>query len=272
MIKPPKFKMGYQLFSVHEELVRDTRGTLNALREMGYEDFEVFGFNDQACSYYGIPAQDFSLMLKDLGLTVTSGHYGFSSYLMAGDDERRRFVDQCIAGARSLDAPYITWPWLAPEYRNLEAYKRMVDQLNRIGEQIADAGVGFAYHNQSFEFEDHGGENAYDLIKRGTDPALVKLQIDMYWVLHSTRRTPKELIAEQPGRFVMWHLKDMHKVTRDYTELGNGSIDYAAIMPNPQTSGLEYYYLEQGGNFTHNALRSAADSAAYFKANLQHFL
>ncbi|WP_253931988.1 sugar phosphate isomerase/epimerase [Lewinella sp. W8] len=272
MEETPKFKMGYQLFSVHDDMVKDTLDTLRALKEMGYEDFEIYGFDDQAVSYYGIPATDFRAMLDDLNLTVTSGHYGFSPILMASDDERKRFVDQCISGARVLGAPYITWPWLDPEYRNIESYKILVDRLNLIGEQITAAGLGFAYHNHGFEFEDHNGENGYDLIMRGTESDLVKLQIDMYWVMHSARRTPKELIAEQPGRFVMWHIKDMDKITRDYTELGNGSIDYVEILPDPELAGLEYYYLEQGGNFTHNALRSAADSAAFFQANLQRFL
>ena len=107
----------------------------------------------------------------------------------------------------------------------------MAPKLNTIGEQVAAAGLGFAYHNHGFEFEDHGGENGFDIIIKETDPALVKLQIDMYWVMHSSKQTPKELIAAQPGRFVMWHIKDMDKVSRDYTELGNGSIDYLKELP-----------------------------------------
>ena len=134
------------------------------------------------------------------------------------------------------------------------------------------AGLGFAYHNHGFEFEDHNGENGYDIIITETDSDMVKLQIDMYWVMHSAKQRPKELIARYPGRFKMWHIKDMDKVTRDYTELGNGSIDYTEIMPDPDQSGLEFYYIEQGGNFTHSALQSAADSLTYFKEHLLKFL
>jgi sugar phosphate isomerase/epimerase len=94
----------------------------------------------------------------------------------------------------------------------------------------------------------------------------------MYWLMHSSNRTPKELIAAQPGRYVMWHIKDMHKTSRDYTELGNGSIDYTELLPDPTTSGLEYYYLEQGGNYAVNSLVSAARSAEYFKEHLQKYL
>ncbi|BAO77254.1 hypothetical protein [Winogradskyella sp. PG-2] len=70
----------------------------------------------------------------------------------------------------------------------------------------------------------------------------------------------------------MWHIKDMHKDSRDYTELGNGSIDYNKILPSPEKSGLEYFYIEQGGNYTESSIKSAAFSADYFIKNLQKYL
>ena len=102
----------------------------------------------------------------------------------------------------------------------------------------------------------------------GTDPDKVKLQMDMYWVMHSAKITPKALVKKQSGRFVMWHIKDMDTITRDYTELGNGSINYLQLLPDPDESGLEYYYLEQGGNFTIDSTTSAAASARYCQNNL----
>lgn len=272
MDKNPKYKMGLQLFSINSDMNEDPVGTLNAVKAMGYEDFEIYGFDPEKITYYGWEAGAFKQVLDDLELTVTSGHYGFSDYLNRPIDDLRHFVDQCIKGAESLSSPYITWPWIAPEQRTLENFKLMSERLNLIGEQINAAGLGFAYHNHGFEFEDYGGESGYEIILRETDPALVKLQMDLYWVMHAATTTPKELIKRQPGRYVMWHIKDMDKVTRDYTELGNGSIDYTAILPDPKASGLEYYYIEQGGNFTHSAMQSAATSAAYFKQHLQKFL
>ncbi len=267
-----KFKMGYQLFSVNQEMNDDPINTLKALKAMGYQDFEIYGFDDKKVTYYGIDANEFKKQLDDLELSVTSGHYGFASYLSQSEDELKRFVDQCIKGAKALKSPYITWPWIAPEQRNMETFKLMTGKLNLIGEQIKAAGLGFAYHNHGFEFDEHDEGIGYDVIMQETDPDLVKLQIDMYWVMHSSKLTPKEWIAKQPGRFVMWHIKDMDKVTRDYTELGNGSINYEEIMPDPAESGLEYYYLEQGGNYAHSPMKSAEDSGVFFKANLQKYL
>jgi len=90
--------------------------------------------------------------------------------------------------------------------------------------------------------------------------------------MHSSNFTPKDLVKKHPKRIVMWHIKDMDKVSRDYTELGNGSIDYVEHLPDPVESGLEFYFIEQGGNYAHNSTKSAADSASYFKENLLQFL
>jgi len=197
---------------------------------------------------------------------------GFISYFNKSSDELYRFVDQCIEGAHALGQKYITWPWLDPESRSLEAFKKLVGILNDVGERITKANLGFAYHNHNFEFIDQGGQNGYELILEHTDPSLVKLQLDLYWVRHASKLSSAELMARQPGRFVMWHIKDMDKVTRDYTELGNGSIDYTKILPEASKARLEYYYLEQGGNYTHNSMQSIEDSIGYFKQHLQHYL
>ena len=268
-LKEPKYQMGYQLYSIRDEMGIKPIETLQALKAMGYSDFEIYGFDADKGTIYGFTPTEFKGVVDDLGLSVSSGHYGFSPFLHKSDEDLKRFVDQCIKAAKEMDSKYITWPWLAPELRTLDNFKLMSHKLNVIGEQVSKAGLGFAYHNHGFEFEDHNGEQGFDIIINETDPSIVKLQIDMYWVMHSSNYTPLELIDAQPGRYVMWHIKDMDKITRDYTELGNGSIDYTTLLPDPITSGLEYYFIEQGGNYATNSLTSASDSAEYFKSHLQ---
>jgi sugar phosphate isomerase/epimerase len=93
----------------------------------------------------------------------------------------------------------------------------------------------------------------------------VKLQMDLYWIARGSKQPPHYWFKRAPGRFVMWHVKDMHKTTRDYTELGNGSIDFTKIWPDAKLAGLKHFFVEQGGNFTHDPFRSIADSAEYVK-------
>lgn len=268
MSEKAKYKMGYQLFSIRDEMAKDPIATLKALKSMGYEDFETYGFDNEKDLFYGYKSSEFKRILNDLNLSVSSGHYGFSSYLEKPKDELKRFVDQCISGAKAIDSKYITWPWIAPEQRTIDHYKLMSKKLNIIGEQVIKSGLSFAYHNHGFEFKDHNGQNGFDIIINETDASLVKLQMDMYWVIHSSSYTPKELVQAQPGRYTMWHIKDMHKISKDYTELGNGSIDYTKLLPDPNASGLEFYFIEQGGNFADNSMKSASDSANYFKKHL----
>lgn len=267
-----RYKMGLQLFSIRDAMAKDALQTLKKVASLGYEDVETYGYDTAKNMYYGYDAKEFKSILDDLNLSATSGHYNFSDYFMRSKEERKRFVDQCIIGAKALDKKYITWPWLAPEYRNLESFKKLPEQLNRIGEQVTAAGLGFAYHNHDFEFTDYNGEFGYDIILKNTDASLVKLQMDMYWIKHASKLTPGQWITQNPGRYVMWHIKDMDKQTRDYTELGNGSIDYVEMLSKIDTDVLEYYYLEQGGNYASNSMQSITDSAAYFKKHLQRYL
>jgi len=266
------FEMGYQLYSIRDAMAIDPLKTLTDLKGMGYTHFEIYGYQDKEDKIYGYRSTELRKVVDDLDVKITSGHYGFAPYLEKSDDELRRFVDRCMICADNLGSKYITWPWIAPEQRNMETYKRMIDKLNVVGDHLSDSAFEFTYHNHGFEFERHDGTSCYDLILKRTDANLVKLQMDMYWVMHSADITPKLLVENNPGRFVMWHLKDMDAASRDYTELGNGSINYLNLLPDPVDSGLEYYYIEQGGNFAIDSTHSARSSALYFQDYLKKLI
>lgn len=269
----PKFKMGLQLFTIRAAMAKDPQSSLQRAAALGYEDLETYGFDPAKISFYGLNAKDFYKMITDLGLTTSSGHYDLNKFIKAPDADLFSYVDKCIEGALAIQQKYITWPWLDPDNRSLDSFKMLAQKLNRIGERVKKAGLGFAYHNHDFEFIDHNGQNGYQVIMEETDPELVKLQMDLYWVVYQSKEPPSYYFKKQPGRFVMWHIKDMDKKTRDYSELGRGSIDYTKILPDYKLSGLEYYFIEQGGNFaTKDAMDSITESAAFFKKNLRKYL
>ena len=271
--KVSEYKLGYQLFSIRDQMKDNPIATLKVLKDAGYEDFEIYGYNATEDLIYGFTPIKFKSILDHLQLSVTSGHYGFSEFLYKPNSELLNFVDKCISAAQKLNSKYITWPWLYPEQRNLKSFRILVKKLNLIGKHITEnSNLSFAYHNHGFEFESHNGINGYSLILNETDPDLVKLQMDMYWVFHSSNYTPKELVRLYPGRFTMWHIKDMDKTTRDYTELGNGSINYIDALPDPKESGLDYFYIEQGGNFSIDSTTSARQNANYFNSYLKKLI
>lgn len=194
-----KYKMGLQAFTIRDAMKKDLIGSLKTVQSLGYEDLELYGFNPNDNTYYGHSAANFKKILNDNGLTASSCHYGFSDYFEADGNELKKYVDKCISTAKELDLSYITWPWLDPKYRTIENYRVLAQKLNLIGEQVNASGLGFAYHNHDFDFVAHNGEIGYDIIMAGTDSKLVKLQLDLYWAVHSSKLSPAELIAKTPN-------------------------------------------------------------------------
>ncbi len=265
-----RFKRGLQLYTVRDPMAKDAEGTLLRIAQLGYEDLETFGFDQDRIAYYGFEARRFKQILDARGLTTTSGHYDLFRYLNQPLPALQSYVSKCIEGALALDQRYITWPGLDPESRTLDHFKVLAGRLNVIGEQIRKAGHGLAYHNHDFEFIDHGGETGYDILIRETDPQLVKIQLDLFWSVHSSKRSARELFQEQPGRFVMWHIKDMNSQDKNrYTELGNGRIDFTKILPDAELAGLQYYFVEQGDHFAVDPMQSIATSMEYVKNELE---
>ncbi|MGB2717795.1 MAG: TIM barrel protein [Vicinamibacterales bacterium] len=264
-----RYKMGLQLFTMRAAMREDVDGTLKRIAGIGYEELETYGFDPQAIRYYGLDAKEFARRLSDLNLSTPSGHYDLNRFATTSVDDLKRYVDRCIEGAKAVGHTYITWPLIDADSRTLDGFKVVAERLNIAGAQARTAGLQVAYHNHDFEFVEQNGQLGYDIILKETDPALVKLQIDLYWIARGSKFPPNYWFKRAPGRFVMWHVKDMHKVSRDYTELGNGTIDFTQIWPDTELAGMKHFFVEQGGNFTHDPFRSITDSAAYVKRVLQ---
>jgi sugar phosphate isomerase/epimerase len=264
----PRYLLGLQLYTVREPMAKDAAGTLARIAELGYRNLETYGFDPGSLTYYNRSAVEFKRLLDDLGLTTTTGHYELHAYLAQPPAAMIDYVDRCIQGAHALNQQYITWAWLDPQSRGLESFRLVAQRLNLIGAQAAKAGLKVAYHNHDFEFIPHAGKCGYDIIMQETDPDLVKLQLDLYWVAYAATRTPHELFEKQPGRFVMWHVKDMDK-SKHYTELGNGTIDFVPIIADAKLAGLENYFVEQGDNFAVSPMKSIEVSAQYARQFLR---
>ena len=259
-----QYKLGLQLYSIREAIAKDVRTTMQQIASYGYEEVETYGFDKR---YWGVEPKTAKQILDDNNLTTSSGHYDLDKFLLhnATADDMKRYVDACIEGAHVLKQDYIVWPWLDPSLRSIEKFKLVAETLNTIGEQIQKGGLQLAYHNHDFEFTEQNGQIGYDIILNETDPSLVKLEIDLYWMTYASKLTPHEWFVKQPGRFVLWHLKDMDKVTRDYEVMGEGSIDFTTIMPDTGLAGAKHLFIEQGGNFKPDALSCVARSATYVK-------
>ena len=114
-----------------------------------------------------------------------------------------------------------------------------------LAEKCAKAGIQFCHHNHDFEFAAQGGVYPYDILLGQTDPKLVKMELDLYWATKAGQ-DPVKLFEAHPGRFPLWHLKDMDNTPdHKFTEVGNGTIDFKRIFAHKATAGMKYWFVEQ---------------------------
>ncbi|HEY0897360.1 MAG TPA: sugar phosphate isomerase/epimerase, partial [Sphingobacteriaceae bacterium] len=192
-----------------------------------------------------------------------SGHYGAEKFIAAGGT--RDDIMPHIEAAAETGQQYFTVPYLPePLRKNADDYKNVAAKLNEIAELCKSVKIGSAYHNHDFEFADHNGTTGYNILLKETS-ADVKMELDIYWAVFAGKN-PKEMFEQHPGRFVMWHIKDMSKANRaENDEVGTGSIDYKEIFTHAKTAGLEHYFVEQENNYMPDIYESIRESATYLK-------
>ena len=242
------------------------KAVLAQVAAAGYKEVEMFGLSADT-KFFGLTVPEFAEALKVNKLTSPSGHYMPEKFMYdnGSDDEVKRLCDV----GHMLGHEYIVIPYLPEERRKtIEQYKVLSYRMNSAGMICKAAGLQLAYHNHDFEFADHDGQKGYDIILKSTDPSLVKMESDLYWMVRAGY-DPIELFKANPGRFPMWHVKDMDKMDRTKnTEVGNGSIDFKNIFKNVSLAGAKHFYMEQENNYQPDIVGSMTESSKYMRKKL----
>jgi sugar phosphate isomerase/epimerase len=256
--------IGLQLYTVRNAMAKDVPGTLAKVAQIGYTSVEA-SYGDG--KYYGLAPQAFAALLKQNGLIMPSCHYRLGEEGTAEGTILKGW-DKAVQDAASVGQKYMVCSWLSPAERGkLDHYKKIAEDFNKAGETCKKAGIQLCYHNHDFEFIQEDGKYPYEALLENTDKNLVKMEIDLYW-LTKANQDPIALIEKHPGRFPLWHTKDMDKTEkRMFTEVGNGIIDFKKIFTHANKAGLKYFFVEQdicpGDPFD-----SITQSITYIKKNL----
>jgi len=221
-------EIGLQLYTVRDLLEQDFEGTLAGIAALGYRQVEFAGIAGPS------PRQTLDI-LKRHGLVAPSSHIDY--------DKLELELPKVLQAANEMEQKFIVCGFLDENRRrNLDDWKRICQAFNAIGEQARKAGLGFAYHNHDFEFRPMDGQIPYDLVLAETDPGLVRMEMDLYWMAKA-RRDPVSYFQRYPGRFPLMHLKDM---ARDgtITDVGKGVIDFKHILGYAALAGIDYLFVE----------------------------
>ena len=236
-----------ELYTVRDETRRDFAGTLQRVAQIGYAGVEFAGYGN-------LNATEMSALLAETGLNAVSTHLGLDSL-------ESPHLDASIRYCKDIGCSFIVLPSLPNEYRTQEGIKVLAPRLNAIGRQCQEEGIIFGYHNHDFEFTKVDGIYLLDSLLQTTDPSLVKIELDVYWVAYAGI-DPVSYLQVLADRVALVHLKDMAP-DRSMTEVGKGILNMQQICAFAQDRGL--WGIVEHDHPQIPPLESARISFEYFK-------
>jgi sugar phosphate isomerase/epimerase len=252
-------KFGLQLWTVKEEMAEDPSATLTKLAGFGYTSLESFE-GDQGI-FWGKSNKEFKKFVGGLGMKLVSSHCKIEENF-----ERKAGL------AAEIGMKYLVCPMNGAQ-KNIEDFKRFAEEFNACGEVCRKNGLRFAYHNHDYSFKELDNEIPQDVMMNLTDQALVDFEMDIYWTI-TAGVNPLKYMQKYPGRFKMVHIKDRSKnvpiaAQWESCNLGEGIIDYKAILPQIKKEGIQYMFVEQEKFTGSTPLISSGKNAGYMKRILK---
>lgn len=223
--------IGVQLYTFRNEMAADARGTLKKIAALGIKQIE--SARSSKGHYYGLTPNEMKQACKDLGMTLRSGHVHI-------DDKWKQTMNEAAESGQE----YLICSTMPTNGQTTDNYKKVAEAFNKAGEDCKKLGLKFGYHNHEYEYETHDGQVLYDVLLDNTQADLVHMELDLGWVIVAGK-DPLDYFNKYPGRFPLWHLKDMDLVKKHSVEFGKGKLDIMAMLKNRKQSGLQYIFIEQ---------------------------
>ena len=240
-----------QLYTLRDLMPEDPAGVLRQLAGFGYTHIESYAGPSGIC--WGMPPSEFRTLLDELGLQPLSTHANLQ------EDPQRVIGEAAEAGFQTVIVP-----WIGPQ-ETLDAYRDWADRFNQLGRMAMENGIRFAYHNHDYTFRELQGVLPHTLLMEGTDPALVDMEMDVYWVV-AAGQDPVEWIERHPGRFTHYHIKDLQERPDGGIEsctLGSGTLDFAPVVKAARANGGRWFIVEQEAYTGTDPLAASRDNAAF---------
>ncbi len=226
-----QIQIALQLYTVREQMAEDYAGTLQRVKDIGYDVVQLTG-------HLPGDAAETKAMLDGIGLSVAGIHIDLGEL----EGNLQHWIDFCKA-VGTID---LVCPAIPGNRREGEAnWLALAGVLDGIGATCREQGTRLSYHNHSFEFVKFGDRYALDLLYQETSPENLLCEIDTYWIQHGGE-CPAAYIRTYSGRGPILHIKDMaDDEARSFAEIGRGILDWDAIHAASLEAGVECYCVEQ---------------------------
>jgi sugar phosphate isomerase/epimerase len=280
---PPVGLQTYSLGVLLNNKELSTKDVLKQIADIGVKELET-ATGSTTGLYYGHKAKEFAAMVNDLGMKWIGNHVGGLpraprpagentrpapspevAAAMAAAGQRTNLRDNLQQIVDEAAENGCTWVMCASSaISTLDEIKQTTEIFVKAGEAARKNGMKFAYHNHQSEFDKIEGVSAYDYVLGNTSKDEVFMEIDLAWSTQAGM-DPVEMFKQYPGRFPLWHVKDIDPATNRPTSVGKGKVDFKRIFTNSQLSGVQHTFIEQDGA---RSITDIADSVNWLKSNI----
>lgn len=200
-------------------------------------------------------------LLSENNLRLSGAHFGYGDY---ADAEK---LKSHIEYAKAIGLKNLMCSGVA-DSKTADGYRQSSKVFNEVGKRLADEGLAFNYHNHDWEFNDLGGVTGMDILAQETDPALVRFNLDVFWLFYAGQ-DPAAFIAKHADRAGYFHFKDGRAKKPDgsrpeFLELGRGDVDLKAAYDAALKAGATWIVAEQDSTAL-TPLESVTISRNYLK-------
>jgi len=230
--------IGFQVWTLREQLFDNFSGTLKRIAELGYKEVEMcspLGYKGTFDKFDSYSGTELRKIIEDQGLKCTSSHYNLSE-LRDGFGKTIEWTHQMGIKQMPLSAF-----WL-PKDASVDEYRKSCEELNKIAEKVKSEGLQMAFHNHHMEFEKRGDELIYDEMLKVLDPNLVKMQFQV--AVANIGYKAADYFRKYPGRFISAHLSDWSKEKNAQVAIGHGDVDWKDFFEAAKIGGVKNFYVE----------------------------
>lgn len=259
---------------------KQTRETLRAMKEAGYDGIELCGFMIHPMGMMvrlltqaaGMPVGkggnlDWHTLIKESGLQVVSLHLDLGTL--------ERDVQAAAGEAKAFGTKYIVITGMYRfDYGSEAAVRELAQRLNKVGKALKEQGIELLYHNHNCELRKvNTKQTAYDVLLEETNPSYVNFEFDSYWFAEGGA-DPLYWMRKLGSRMKLWHINDRGSrvsgasmtpiLKTDSMELGTGNMPLDALMEQAKEEGCEAVILESHRNWIEKSpVKSFQLSAKY---------
>ena len=276
--------IGVQLMMVKNEIGdQGMYPVLERIAELGYRSVEVSQVATDEATIAGLERAK-----NELGVEVAAMSVGLTKGSTNTGDALDVDFDRVVDNCRRLDCRFTRIGMMPFDAMvSKDAVVAFAEQAEEAAQRLAAEGITLAYHNHHVDFAKHDGETLFDIVRR-VSPTL-HFEIDVHWVQRGGRN-PVDVLREFAGQVELVHLKDYRVATMpesslglleagdfpgfmaefanlvQFAEVGQGTIDFGAVIPQALESGAEYLLVEQDQLYGRDPFDCLADSMAHVKS------